>query len=121
MPKKALAKFDDANIIARRIKQLGITNNLFGRYAGHSSPSICSLLNGAKRLTKDEAEKLQAVAADLELVARAAFPIRVDFSDVENTRAVVEQLKNGSLMIGKVRGGVLEFHGSDNIQFGGDF
>jgi len=111
MPKKALAKFDDANVIATRLRALGVATNLFGRYTSHSSSEICSLLNGTKRLTKDKADILKAAVADLELVQRMAFPIPVNFTRVDDVLNAVAQLKSGELLYGKVSNGIMEVHG----------
>src|ERR1700674_5182496 len=98
--KRTLATLDPANVIKSRLRDLDIPVNLFGRYLDKSSSEICSLLNGAKRLSDAKEKEFKGMLDGLELVANAVSPVPVNFRDVENVSAALHQILDGSLIIG---------------------
>src|SRR5208283_5360724 len=105
MKAKALATYDDANVIAQKLRVLGIPTNLLGRYCEISSSEVCSLLNGAKKLTKIRKLQFENMIRDLELVAAAVNPVPVDFRNTEAVLNALVQFKSGTLLIGVNRFG----------------
>ena len=96
---RALAKFDDANVIASRLRALGIPVNLFGRYLSLSSSEICSLLNGTKRLSKARNDQFRAALQQLEMLAGLVAPIPVDFRDMYAVSSALSQIADNSLIV----------------------
>jgi hypothetical protein len=55
--------------------------------------------------------------ANLELVARAFAPAKVRFTDVDETLDLIRRLKDGSLLMARMEGGVITITPEPN--FGG--
>lgn len=117
----AVGTLDAKNRIPVRLAALGVSLNFYGRCLGISSGEISNLLGSRKRMTGAKSKELTDMVDDLELVARAFSPAPVLFKDPDAILDLIRQLKDGSLLIGKVQNGSMEIFGIDNIQFGGTF
>lgn len=112
-----IGSLDATKRIPQRLAALGVSLNFFGRCVGLSSGEVSNLFNARKPLAGHRAKALLGVVADLEMLQRTFDPAPIKFSDHELILSLIQQLKSGELMVGKMWNGTLEIH---NLQ-GWDF
>jgi hypothetical protein len=106
----AVGSLDATQRIPKRLAALGVSLNFYGRCVGLSSGEVSNLFSAKKPLSGSKAKSLLAMVADLEMLAQAFSPCPVLFKDYELILGLVKQLKDGSLLVGKMRDGVPEIY-----------
>ena len=108
-----VGSLDATRRIPQRLSALGVSQNFFARCIGLTSGEASQLFSSKKPLGGTRAKSMLAMVADLEMLQRTFAPAPIKFSDHEEILGIIQQLKSGELMIGKMRHGMVEIHTQD--------